>query len=184
MNARLVFIDESGLMMAPLLRRTWAPRGCTPVLYQKTRSHRKVSAIAALSLAPRYRRVGLYFSLHKDSNITARLVVRFLRALRRQVQRPLLILWDRLSTHRAVVVQRWLRRQSKVHVDFFPPYAPELNPVEPFWGYLKGNPLANWAPKEIDDLAVKARYHASRLRDERDLLRSFLRATPLFSRPT
>lgn len=183
MNARLVFIDESGLLMAPLLRRTWAPRGCTPVFYQKTRSHRKVSAIAALSLAPVYQRVGLYFSLHKDSNITAHLVVRFLRALRRQVQRPMLILWDRLGTHRALVVKRWLRRQSKVHVDFFPPYAPELNPVEPLWGYLKGNPLANWAPKEVRDLALKARYHADQIRSDRNLLRSFPRSTPLFSCP-
>ena len=168
-------------MMAPLLRRTWAPRGCTPILYQKTRSHRKVSVIAALTLPPRYRRVGLYFSLHKDANITARLVVRFLRALRRQVQKPMLIIWDRLNTHRAVVVQRWLRRQSKVHVDFFPPYAPELNPVEHFWGYLKGNPLANWAPKDIRELAVRARYHAGRVKDRGALLLSFLEATPLFS---
>ena len=167
-------------MTAPLLRRTWAPRGCTPVLYQKTRSHRKVSVIAALTLPPRYRRVGLYFSLHKDANITARLVVRFLRALRRQVQKPMLIIWDRLGTHRAVVVQRWLRRQSKVDVDFFPPYAPELNPGEHFWGYLKGNPLANWAPKDICELAARARYHAGRVKGRSTLLSSFLEATPLF----
>lgn len=169
--------------MAPLVRRTWAPRGRTPVLYQKTRSHRKVSVIAALTLPPRYQRVGLYFSLHTDANITAARVVRFLRVLRRQLQRPMLILWDRLLTHRAVVVERWLQRQSRVQTDFFPPYAPELNPVEPLWGYLKGNPLANWAPKDLPELALTARYHTGRLRRKGSLLRSFLYATPLFPCP-
>lgn len=170
-------------MMAPLVRRTWAPRGQTPLLYQKTRSHRKVSAIAALTLPPRYQRVGLYFSLHSNANITAPLLLRFLQSLRLQIQRPMLILWDRLLTHRCKAVERWLSKHSKVHTDFFPPYAPELNPVEPLWGYLKGNPLANWAPKELRELALATRYHAGRLRRRRDLLRSFLRATPLFSCP-
>ena len=55
--------------MAPLVRRTWAPRGMTPILAQRTRSRQKVSAIAALTLAPRRRRVGLYFSLYPDANI-------------------------------------------------------------------------------------------------------------------
>jgi hypothetical protein len=43
LNATLVFLDESGLMMAPLVRRTWAPRGQTPILLQRTRSRDKVS---------------------------------------------------------------------------------------------------------------------------------------------
>lgn len=170
-------------MMAPLVRRTWAPRGVTPVLYQRTRSHRKVSVIAALTLPPRYQRVGLYFSLHTDANITAHRVVLFLRRLTRQIQKPLLIVWDRLNTHRAVTVNRWLERHPSVHIEYLPPYAPELNPVEPLWGYLKGNPLANWAPKEISELSLATRYHAGRLRGRGKLLRSFLYATPLFSRP-
>ncbi len=131
--------------MAPLVRRTWAPRGVTPVFYQPTRSHRKVSVIAALTLPPRYRRVGLYFSLHTDANVTAHKVVLFLRRLTRQIQKQLLIVWDRLNTHRAVTVNRWLARHPNVHIEYLPPYAPELNPVEHLWGYLKGNPLANWA---------------------------------------
>ena len=183
MNARIVFIDESGFMMAPLVRRTWAPRGVTPVLYQRTRSHRKVSVIAALTLPPCYQRVGLYFSLHTDANVTAHRVLLFLRRLMRQIQKPLLIVWDRLNTHRAVTVNRWLERHPNVHIEYLPPYAPELNPVEHLWGYLKGNPLANWAPKEISELSYATRYHAGRLCGRGKLLRSFLYATPLFSRP-
>jgi len=166
--------------MSPLVRRTWAPRGHTPVLYQRTRSYKKVSAIAALTLSPHYRRAGLYFSLHTDANITAERIVRFLRSLGRQVQKPMLIVWDRLVAHRAGKVKTWLDGQSKIYIEFFPPYAPELNPVERVWGYLKGNSLANWSPKDAADLTAAARYYTGRLKRKQKVLRSLVCGTPLF----
>ena len=39
-----------------------------------------------------------------------------------------------------------------------PPYAPELNPVELIWGYTKRNPLANFAPVELDDLVMQTQF--------------------------
>ena len=182
MNADIVFIDESGFLMAPLVRRTWAPRGQTPILLHRGRWHKKVSAIAELTVPPRRRRVGLYFSLLSDANFTARRAVQFLRNLRAQLQKPLLIVWDRSQTHRAKIVNRFFERNSKLHRDFLPPYSPDLNPVEMVWGHLKGNPLANFAPTDAKSLAYTTRYHATRLRRRKDLLRSFLYATPLFSR--
>ncbi len=125
--------------MAPLVRRTWAPKGNTPILYQKTRSYRKVSVIAALTLSPQYQRVGLYFSLRRDANFTTPAVLRFLKALLRQLQRPMIILWDRLQAHRSVAVRLWLEKHPIIRTEFFPSYAPELNPVEPLWGYLNLN---------------------------------------------
>lgn len=183
MNADIVFIDESGFLMAPLVRRTWAPRGRTPILLHRGRWHKKVSAIAALTVPARRKRVGLYFSLLSNANFTAKRVVRFLRNLRTQLQKPLLVVWDRSQTHRAKIVTRFFERNSKLHRDFLPPYAPDLNPVEMLWGHLKGNPLANFAPTNTKALTYMTRYHANRLRHRKDLLRSFLYATPLFLRP-
>ncbi len=170
-------------MMAPLVRRTWAPRGQTPVLYQKTRSHKKVSVIAALTVPPKYMRVGLYFSLYSNANVTSDRVIRFLRHLCRQIQSPILVIWDRLMTHRSKAVNRLLQRRKNLHCEFLPPYAPELNPVEHLWGHLKTNPLANWAPRDLESLAYAARYQTGCLRKRKSLLRSFLHATPLFSCP-
>ena len=61
-----------------------------------------------------------------------------------------------------------------------PPYAPELNPVEIFWAYLKRNPLANFAALDAAHLASVATRHVRRLRHCPELLRSFFDATPLF----
>ena len=49
-GAHLVLIDESGCLMAPLVRRTLAPCGDTPVLKTQGRHREKVSITAALSI--------------------------------------------------------------------------------------------------------------------------------------
>ena len=165
--------------MAPVVRRTWAPVGRTPYLFQRTRSHHKVSAIAALSLAPRRRRVGLYFALHPDRNLTADDIIRFLRHLRRQLQCPIVLVWDRLGAHRGAAMRRFLARCRSFHVEFLPPYCPELDPVELVWAYLKTNALANDAPAELAEVQRHAACHLRRLRHRYDLLRRFLAGTPL-----
>jgi transposase len=179
LNASLVFIDESGLLLAPLVRRTWAPCGQTPILYQRGRARDKVSIIAALTLSPRRRRTGLYFSLRANENVTTAWLVPFLRALTRHLRGPFVLVWDRLPGHRAHVVTEYLHRKHRP-VALLPPYAPELNPVEIFWAYLKRNPLANFAALDAAHLASVATRHVQRLRRRPELLRSFFDATPLF----
>jgi putative transposase len=128
--------------------------------------------------------VGLYFSLLSDANFTATRVVKFLRGLCSQLQKPLILVWDRSLTHRAKILDKFFARHLNLYREFLPPYAPDLNPVEMLWGHLKGNPLANFAPTDGKALAHATRYHATRTGRRKDLLRSFLYATPLFSRPT
>ena len=178
-----MFLDESGFLMAPVVRRTWAPIGQTPYLFQRTRYHHKVSAIAALSLAPRRRRVGLYFALYPDPNRPADLIIRFLRHLRRQLQCPIVLVWDRLGAHRGAAMRRFLARARSFHSEFLPPYCPELDPVELVWAYLKTTALANDAPADVAEVHRHAARSLHRLRRRYDLLRCFLTgpALSLFS---
>lgn len=176
----MVFLDESGLLLTPLVRRSWAPRGRTPILYQCTRSREKVSCIAALSLSALQRRVGLYFSVRSNANVTTVWLIEFLRDLATHLRNPVLLVWDRLPGHRARAVQRFLHKRCRLHSVLLPPYAPELNPVETFWSYLKQNPLANLAAPDAAVLAQIARRHSHRIRRNQSLLRALLRSTPLF----
>lgn len=178
LKASLVFIDESGLLMAPLVRRTWAPVGQTPVLYQRGRSHERISMIAAITVSPRRRKVGLYFSLLANENVVTHSLLRFLRQIRRQLGTPIVLVWDRLNVHRSARAILH-RRNHSIHSAFLPPYAPELNPVEAFWSYLKMNPLANHAALDIEELHRRAARHARAIAGDQYLLRSFIRATPL-----
>lgn len=169
------------MLLAPLVRRSWAPRGHTPVFYQRLRYREKVSIIAALTVSPRGRRVGLYFSLAPNRNVESRWLTRFLGELLRHLPGSVVLIWDRLPVHRGGPLRRWLDRHPRVRIELLPPYAPELNPVELFWAYLKCNPLANLAADGSHDLARLATRHARRLQRRADLLQSFIRATPLSS---
>lgn len=129
-----VFLDESGFMMAPLVRRGWAPRGATPLLCQRDRSRQKVSAIAALCVPSERNRVPCCFRFHPNASVDAPLVLSFLRQLAAQFQgRPFFLVWDRLQAHRAGVVKSFLSSGSAVGCVFLAAYAPELNPVEYVW---------------------------------------------------
>jgi transposase len=168
--------------MAPLVRRTWAPRGQTPLLWQRTNSYRKVSVIASLVVSARRDAVRLYFRLYPDSNINALSVLEFLRQLSRHLRGPAILLWDRFMPHRAGVVKAYIGKKTTWHPDFFPAYAPELNPMENAWGYLKTNPLANETPFDLRALTEAARRHGRALQKRQRLLRSFIKHTPLFLR--
>jgi transposase len=174
-----VFIDESGLLMAPLVRRTWGLRGQTPVFLQRTRSHKKVSAIAALCVSPDKDSVRLYFRLHPGKSVNTDLILCFIKALERQLGEPAVLVWDRLTAHRAKTVKDYLRGNRRLDAFFLPPYAPELNPVEYLWSYMKINDLANFAAFELDTLARATRKSGRSLQRKEYLLRSFINHSPL-----
>ena len=159
-------------MLQPVVRRTWAPRGCTPLLRQWDR-HDRLSTISALTVAPRRRRFGLYWSVHRH-NIRAAQVLGFLRALRRHLPRGFTLIWDRSRTHRAACVSAWLARHTPaVRLEPLPAYAPELNPVEAVWGHTKHGELANHAAADLDDVEARVLASLGRTRGRPGLLAAF-----------
>jgi len=117
--------------------------------------------------------------LAPDLNVDAQWLVAFLHAMARHLRGPVILIWDRLTTHRGVLVGRFLERHPRFHVELLPAYAPELNPVETVWSYLKLNPLANFAPADVVELARTAQRHTRRLQQRPDLIRAFLRSCSL-----
>ncbi|MGH8515674.1 MAG: transposase, partial [Gammaproteobacteria bacterium] len=121
-----MFLDESGFLLIPNVRKTWAPVGCTPRLrHSYTRD--KLSAISALSVSPQRARLGLYMHIH-PVNITGAEVVVFLRHFLRHLRGPVELLWDGGSIHKREDVTAFLRRNPRLSAHRFPSYAPELNP--------------------------------------------------------
>ena len=110
-----MFLDESGFMLTPTVRRTFAPRGQTPVLRSWDR-HDRISAISAVTVSPKRRRLGLYFHLMPDDeNVHGEDTVAFLRQLRRHIAGPMTILWDRGNVHdRSKVVRAYLAEHPEV----------------------------------------------------------------------
>jgi transposase len=172
------------MLMAPLVRRSWAPRGQTPILRQRGAHHRKVSVIGALCVAPARDQLRFYFRLHPNADIQSRDVIRFLRHLGKELRAPWLLLWDRLNAHRAKRTQQYVAEQPALRAFYFPGYAPELNPVEYAWSNWKGSRMANLAKFEVPELADATRRHGRSLQRCPALLRSFVNHSPLSLRLT
>ena len=178
-RAHLVFIDETGFLLHPLVQKTWAPRGQTPVLRHRTRHHRRVSAIGGLSISPERRRLGWYLRFHLDRSIRQEQVVEFLRHLLGHLRGKILVVWDHLQAHKSHLLRQWLRRCHRVHLEYLPGYSPELNPNEYGWAYLKGRPLANYCPPDVEHLHARVLVAARDAAGRQSLLGGFIRATHL-----
>lgn len=164
-------------MLQPVVRRTWAPRGVTPV-HRSWDRHDRLSAISAITISPKRRRLGLYFQIHRD-NIRAPDAVRFMRRLRRQLGgRKLLVVWDRLNVHRTAT-KILTGRGDGVRVEWLPPYAPDLNPVEAIWRHAKYADMANFIPDDLDHLESELIVSLWSQRHDGRLLRSYFHHTEL-----
>jgi transposase len=181
LGATLVFMDESAISLRPVVMKTWAPSGKTPSIICKTRSHQKISAIGAVVTTPRCRRMRMFFRLHAGKNVTADDCVAFCEQLKQNIQGPIILVWDRLTAHRSKKVNRYLEKQNgRVMAEYFPPYAPELNPIEYGWSYLKTKSLYNYAAECEAILYEKAKDGLCGIRKQKRLLRSFLKKSGLF----
>lgn len=152
-GAHVALLDESGFLLAPVVRRTLAPRGQTPIL-DCSASHDRISVISAITLSPKAIRVGLHFMLLADNhNFHAEEVVLFLQQLKGEVSGRLTIIWDRSKIHKkSLVVRAWLEDHPEVEVEDFPAYAPKTNPDESVWCWTKYGWLCNLAPTDVAEL--------------------------------
>jgi transposase len=176
-QAHLVFLDESGFMLTPTVRRTLAPRGRTPVLECWDRRDR-LSAISCITVSPVAGRPDLYFEL-MPHNVHAEDVAFFLEDLHRRLG-PLTVIWDRNNIHsKAKVVRAWLLDKPDIVVEDFPGYVPDLNPDEGVWGWTKYGELANLAAEDVDRLWDYAWGGLDHVKRHPNLLRAFLRETKL-----
>lgn len=155
MGAHIVFVDESGLMMVPLLRRSWCPRGHPSNLFHRAKAREKVSIAGAIVLSPRRRRVRLLFQILIKAYFNNVQVADLLRSLARQLRGPIIVIWDSGTMHKGDPIREALRQLSpRVTLERLPPYAPMLNPVEHVWAWLKYDRLQNFAPEDAYHLGA------------------------------
>ena len=150
--------------------RTWAPRGHTPRL-RVPLTHDHLAAISGITPA------GRVFMQTQDRAYHSADVVRFLRLLLRQVRGKLLVIWDGSPIHRGQPVKDFLRAGAalRLHLEQLPGYAPELNPDEGIWNYLKRVELGNQCCHDLPELATALRRAKERLRHKRTVIQACIR---------
>jgi hypothetical protein len=110
-HAWLVFEDESGVSQQPVVRRTWAPRGETPILTHTGGNWKRLSIAGALAFRWDGRRSRFFFQTHAGSYTDA-VLIPFVQTLKRHFHgRRLILIWDGLGGHKSRRMLTYLRRQ-------------------------------------------------------------------------
>lgn len=113
---------------------------------------RKVSVIGAVTVSPTRRRLGFYFATAVDGYFSADEVVAFLRDLLQHLRGKVVVLWDGGPNHKGPAIREFLKTNRRLRLERLPAYAPDLNPVEAVWSWLKWGRLANFVPDDLTDL--------------------------------
>lgn len=179
MRAWLVFLDESGILLMPTIRRSLAPKGQTPILRHRARHRDKLSLAAAICLSPSGQKVRMITAKYPNQYVNSAKTAVFLKILVRSLRR-LIVIWDRGMMHRGDVIREVLLRHRHLVAEFLPPYAPELNPAEALWNHVKADRLANFTPKTVQDIQLHVEPLLDDTQHDQKRLRSFIAASPLF----
>ena len=171
----VLFVDESSFHLFSHHEKTYAPVGLTPIVKAiRSRSPRfMVIGAAAAS--------GRSFYQWTTESVTAEFIVDFLKKLLRYWPGKLRVVWDNAPVHRAQVVRDFLktpRAKERLILQRFPPYAPELNPVESIWAWLK-KLKANRAFQIGGELAAWLKEKTDSLKKNRELVMKIMQASPI-----
>jgi transposase len=114
------------------------------------------------------------FRIHEGS-IKKEELVEFLKALKAHLKQPLLVIWDGARSHHSHLVRDYVDSlDGHIQIAYLPPYAPDLNPVEYLWAWLKRHAMANYCPGQpervANDRTQQAQECAEATHDHRRLL--------------
>lgn len=169
---KLLFVDESAFYLLPGVVRTWAPVGQTPVLRHKlTRDHLSVIS----SVSPE----GDLFLQMQETAFKSAGITEFLDQLQAQIEGPLVIVWDGAPIHRSKVIKEYLSQgaAARIHPERLPGYAPELNPDEGIWHYLKQVEMKNLCCEDMPLLRRELSAAEQRVRHKPDIIRACFEQT-------
>jgi putative transposase len=148
-------------------------------------SNKRVSLAALIAVKPGCRPRLIYRVHHGRGPRTGRRkgfaeadYAQLLDAAHQQLAGPLVVVWDNLNSHVSQEMTGLIAARDWLTVYRLPPYAHELNPVEPVWSHLKRS-LANLAKRNLSQLTALVKTRLKRMQYRPGLLDGFLASTRL-----
>ena len=130
----LWYLDETGFNLHIGVTRSWSEIGETPVVIVPANKGQNVSALVCISTS------GVMSIAIKDGAFNSVDFIEFLSDLIYRHQELLrgekTLVMDNARIHHAVDVINFLE-ENQIRYMFLPPYSPELNPIELFFGTVK-----------------------------------------------
>jgi transposase len=169
-GAKIYFLDETGFSSEPNLRRTYGLKGETPVV-QTSGKRQKVNVISAVNAQ------GAFWCQVYTHTLKQGTFIEFLKDFMTGRRGRVFLVLDSHPAHIAKSVKEYVQStRGRLELHFLPPYAPDLNPDEFVWHYLKGNGVAKKPLRKDESLKARVEADLAKLKEDRKLLRSFFMA--------
>jgi len=139
--------------LVALLKRSWSPRGQTPVLRTSLQHHQWLNLLGALLVRSDSDRSKLTTRSYRRS-LRGEEVVAVLKQVLRIVPGEIVLVWDNHPIHKRQFVKEFLAENPRVDMYYFPIYAPELNPVEFVWTQVSEY-TASFTPHNMTEICIR-----------------------------
>lgn len=168
-NAEIFFWDESGFRADSVHGKTWAQRGETPVV-ERPGERQSMSAASAVNSK------GAFWFATYEGGLSGELFVVLLKKLMFHRKKAVHLVVDGLPAHKKAVVKEYVTSTNgKLTLHFLPGYAPELNPDELVWSYVKRTGVARSPLKKGEKLGPRVHEQLAQIGQNAQLVRSFFK---------
>ena len=169
-GADVYFWDESGFRADTVHGKTWAPKGKTPVI-NRPGQRQSISAASAVNA-----KGGFWFVTYEGA-LNAELFIELLKRMMKGRKKPVHLVVDGLPAHKKLNVRQYIESTNgKLTMHTLPGYAPELNPDELVWSYVKRTGVARNPPRAGEKLQIRVDTQLRKVQRDPRLVRSFFGA--------
>ncbi len=167
LGAKIFFLDEAGFQSDPPLARTYGLKGETPVV--KTSGQRQsINVISAVNAR------GEFWAATYDGKLNAESFVLFVQNFMKGRQGKIFLVIDGHPSHTAKAVTHYVESlEGRLELHRLPSYAPDLNPDEYVWSYMKKNGVSKKPLKQNEALRKRVEEDLVKIKSDRRLVRSF-----------
>lgn len=168
-GGEIFWLDEASIRSDDPLLRTWGLKGQTPIV--KTSGQRQgINAISAIS-----NKGGFWYQVYTE-RFNADVFIECLKDLVKNRKKPIFIIMDGHPVHKSKKVIEFVRTQEgRLSIFLLPPYAPDLNPDELVWNYIRQTGTARTPLKKGESLWDRTMIDLESIAQDKSLVKSFFR---------
>lgn len=172
-GAEIFWLDEAGVRSDDPLQRTWGKIGQTPLVATSSK-RQSINVITALSNS------GGFWYMAYSGRFNADKFIECLKDFMKRRRKPVVLIMDGHPVHKAKKLKEYVDSlNGKLTIELLPPYAPERNPDEYVFHYMKKQGVTKKPLKKDESLKSRVLTDLKFIKNNKKLVRSFFDAEPV-----